>query len=65
MPLPGSFNLPHSLTLAEDKRLVCVADRENGRIQCFDFEGKFVRQMHPKLFGSAIYAIEYCPNHGK
>ncbi|KAL4228137.1 hypothetical protein ACF0H5_013572 [Mactra antiquata] len=63
-PQPGTFNLPHSLALAEDKQMICVADRENGRIQCFDLEGNFIRQIHPKLFGAALYAVEYCPNHG-
>jgi len=31
----GQFNVPHSITLIEDLDLVCVADRENERIQCF------------------------------
>jgi DNA-binding beta-propeller fold protein YncE len=36
-PLPaiGEFFVPHSLTLIEDLNLLCVADRENERIQCF------------------------------
>uniref|UniRef100_A0A915PKR8 peptidylamidoglycolate lyase n=1 Tax=Setaria digitata TaxID=48799 RepID=A0A915PKR8_9BILA len=29
------FLLPHSITLIEDLNLICVADRENERIQCF------------------------------
>lgn len=63
-PPPGTFNFPHGLTLAEDKGKVCVADRENGRIQCFDFDGHFLNQMHPKQFGRAVYAIEYSQSHG-
>jgi len=31
----GQLNVPHSITLIEDLDLVCVADRENERIQCF------------------------------
>lgn len=31
----GEFNVPHSLALIEDMNLICVADRDNGRIQCF------------------------------
>uniref|UniRef100_A0A7E4ZT84 peptidylamidoglycolate lyase n=1 Tax=Panagrellus redivivus TaxID=6233 RepID=A0A7E4ZT84_PANRE len=31
----GEFFVPHSLTLIEDLNLLCVADRENERIQCF------------------------------
>ena len=26
---PTAFNVPHSLALAEDKQLVCVADRQD------------------------------------
>lgn len=63
-PYPSAFNVPHSITVAEDRGLVCVADRENGRIQCFDLEGDFIRQMHLPSFGSYLYAIEYCHLHG-
>ncbi|VDK43931.1 unnamed protein product [Gongylonema pulchrum] len=31
----GEFWIPHSLALIEDMNLICVADRENERIQCF------------------------------
>jgi len=34
-PRNGEFLVPHSLTLIEDLNLLCVADRENERIQCF------------------------------
>lgn len=34
-PRNGEFFVPHSLTLIEDLNLLCVADRENERIQCF------------------------------
>jgi hypothetical protein len=34
-PPAGTFNVPHSVTLVEDWNLLCVADRENERIQCF------------------------------
>ncbi|GAB6022713.1 hypothetical protein CHUAL_006809 [Chamberlinius hualienensis] len=29
------FAIPHSLALLEDQDLICVADRENQRVQCF------------------------------
>uniref|UniRef100_A0A8V5H2G9 Uncharacterized protein n=1 Tax=Melopsittacus undulatus TaxID=13146 RepID=A0A8V5H2G9_MELUD len=32
---PGQFHIPHSLALIPDFSQLCVADRENGRIQCF------------------------------
>lgn len=31
----GEFFVPHSIALIEDMNLLCVADRENQRIQCF------------------------------
>lgn len=34
-PQKGEFFVPHSLALVEDLNLLCVADRENERIQCF------------------------------
>lgn len=34
-PKNGEFFVPHSLTLIEDMNLLCVADRENQRVQCF------------------------------
>src|SRR5437016_677533 len=41
---PGQFNTPHSIAVdAQDN--VYVADRGNRRIQVFDGEGKFLRQM--------------------
>jgi hypothetical protein len=41
---PGQFSTPHSIAVdAEDH--VYVADRGNRRIQVFDSEGKFVRQI--------------------
>ena len=41
---PGQFSTPHSIAVdAEDQ--VYVADRGNRRIQVFDSEGKFLRQI--------------------
>lgn len=31
----SQFSIPHSIALIEDLNLICVADRENERIQCF------------------------------
>jgi len=33
-----TFNIPHKITYAKEAKMLCVADRENGRIQCFSFE---------------------------
>jgi streptogramin lyase len=38
---PGEFRLPHGLTIDEEG-IVYVADRENGRIQRFDLEGRYL-----------------------
>lgn len=35
-----TFNIPHKITYAKEANMICVADRENGRIQCFSFEPK-------------------------
>jgi DNA-binding beta-propeller fold protein YncE len=41
---PGQFNTPHSIAVDAQNR-VYVADRGNRRIQVFDGEGKFLRQI--------------------
>ena len=37
---PGQFNVPHSVAIASNERIL-VADRENSRIQVFDSNGGF------------------------
>ncbi|XP_059476851.1 peptidyl-alpha-hydroxyglycine alpha-amidating lyase 1-like [Neocloeon triangulifer] len=62
-PAPTDFNIPHALALAEDKNRVCVADRENGRIQCFTIDsGIFVSQFAPSEFGKRVYSVAYTPS---
>ncbi|XP_068783147.1 peptidyl-glycine alpha-amidating monooxygenase isoform X5 [Struthio camelus] len=59
---PGQFHIPHSLTLVPDFSQLCVADRENGRIQCFTLEtGEFVREIKHKSFGRELFAVSYVP----
>ncbi len=54
------FRIPHSLVFLPDKREVCVADRENGRIQCFIAEtGEFVKEIKKEEFGGEVFAITY------
>lgn len=61
---PGQFNIPHSLSMIPDFGQLCVADRENGRIQCFKPEtGEFVREIRHPLFGKEIFAISYAPGN--
>ena len=42
---PGQFNFPHNIACDADG-LVYVADRENHRIQVFDGDGNYVRQIN-------------------
>jgi DNA-binding beta-propeller fold protein YncE len=42
---PGQFNTPHSIA-ADAQGNIYVADRGNRRIQVFDSDGKFLRQIH-------------------
>ena len=60
----NSFNIPHGLALAEDKQEICVADRENGRVQCFSLEGDFTRSIQPEEFGSRIFSVAYSSAKG-
>ncbi|XP_052556954.1 peptidyl-glycine alpha-amidating monooxygenase isoform X4 [Tympanuchus pallidicinctus] len=59
---PGQFHIPHSLALISELSQLCVADRENGRIQCFRLEtGEFVREIKHKSFGRELFAVSYSP----
>nr|AAD42258.1 alpha-amidating enzyme precursor 1 [Lymnaea stagnalis] len=63
-PPVGVFDIPHSITVSEENNLVCVADRENGRVQCFDLDGNFKHMIKHPQFGPRLFAIEQCPEHG-
>eukprot|EP00062_Callorhinchus_milii_P008604 gi/632951475/ref/XP_007891314.1/ PREDICTED: peptidyl-glycine alpha-amidating monooxygenase isoform X4 [Callorhinchus milii] len=65
IPKPGQFFIPHSLVFVPGLRQLCVADRENGRIQCFVAEsGEFLREIHHPEFGGRLFAISYTPGNG-
>jgi DNA-binding beta-propeller fold protein YncE len=56
---PGQFNVPHSIA-ADAQGNIYVADRGNRRIQVFDGDGRFLRQMTidvPFDYASAAPAI--------
>ncbi|KAM6985156.1 peptidyl-glycine alpha-amidating monooxygenase B [Aplochiton taeniatus] len=59
------FRIPHSLAFLSDRQEVCVADRENGRVQCFVGQtGEFVKEIKREEFGGEVFAIAYTPAHG-
>ncbi|XP_042588054.1 peptidyl-glycine alpha-amidating monooxygenase B-like [Cyprinus carpio] len=61
----ASFLIPHSLTFLPDKRELCVADRDHGRIQCFMADtGEFVKEIKKEQFGGEVFAIAYSPAQG-
>jgi 6-bladed beta-propeller len=49
---PGQFRLPHSIQIDENG-IIYIADRENGRIQRFDLQGKYLGEWtkYGKTFG--------------
>jgi len=51
-PGVGEFFVPHSLALIEDLNLLCVADRENERIQCFSagLDGSMRNPLHRRAY---------------
>lgn len=62
---PNFFAVPHALALASDRNLLCVADRENGRVQCFNTEdGKFHSQFHSQVIGDRLFSVGYSPANG-
>ena len=52
---PGEFRLPHSIQI-DERNIIYVADRENGRIQRFDRSGKFLGEwtQYGKTFGVTL-----------
>lgn len=56
----GEFVLPHDVTIGTDGRIF-VADRENGRVQWFDAQEKYLGQ---KLIGGRLYSVAAAPDGG-
>ena len=52
---PGEFNNVHGIALGPDGNLY-IADRENGRLQWFDINGKFLGE---RAFGGPFYNITF------
>lgn len=44
---------------------MCVADRENGRVQCFYTQnGTFHSQYHSGIIGDRLFSVAYAPING-
>ena len=54
----GEFNLVHDISLSADN-ILYVADRESGRVQWFDTEGKFLGKKH---FGGQLFSAAVAPD---
>lgn len=52
---PGEFNVVHAIAISP-KGDVYVADRENGRVQWFDQQGKFLGQW---TYGGQLYTVAF------
>lgn len=50
---PGEFNVAHAIAMGPDGNLY-IADRENGRLQWFDEDGKYVGE---RKFGGQLYSV--------
>ncbi|KAJ6640957.1 Peptidyl-alpha-hydroxyglycine alpha-amidating lyase 1 [Pseudolycoriella hygida] len=59
------FAVPHALALVPEMDLLCVADRENGRVQCFHTSnGTFHSQYHSPIVGDRLFSVAYAPIQG-
>ncbi|VDP10694.1 unnamed protein product [Soboliphyme baturini] len=56
----NSLHVPHDLSIDEERKLVYVADRENGRVVIVDFNGTVVGLISDQRFGGAVYGVAYC-----
>lgn len=64
-PEPYAFDVPHSIVDVPSKQWVCVADRENGRVTCFDYNGKLIKEIHPTEMSRRMFAVTYSRENGK
>lgn len=62
---PNYFAIPHALALVAEMDLLCAADRENGRVQCFfTSNGTFHSQYHSPIIGDRLFSVAYAPIQG-
>lgn len=55
---PGQFNNAHGIAIGPDNNIY-VADRENGRLQWFDLQGKFLGE---RRYGGQFYNVTFDRN---
>lgn len=60
----GELNTPLSLSLDDHSNHLYVCDGGNGRIQLFHTDGKFVKTIQRKEFGSRLAALHFNPAYG-
>uniref|UniRef100_A0A2M3ZE61 peptidylamidoglycolate lyase n=1 Tax=Anopheles braziliensis TaxID=58242 RepID=A0A2M3ZE61_9DIPT len=65
-PVPTSFfAIPHALTLVPKQDLLCVADREQGRVQCFHTaNGTYHSQFSSDEIGTRLFSVKYIEYEG-
>ncbi|XP_035916722.1 LOW QUALITY PROTEIN: peptidyl-alpha-hydroxyglycine alpha-amidating lyase 1 [Anopheles stephensi] len=65
-PVPVNFfAVPHALTVVPDRDLLCVADREQGRVQCFHTgNATFHSQYSSPEMGSRLFSVKYISSDG-
>ncbi|KAF6039893.1 PAM [Bugula neritina] len=60
-PAPNQFTVVHSLALDEARDLLCAADRNNNRMQCFHTESEFLYEYDAS---EGVFAIASRPKTG-
>ncbi|KAA3675781.1 uncharacterized protein DEA37_0013303, partial [Paragonimus westermani] len=71
-PGPDELRVPHQLALVEEQDALCVADRENRRVVCYnaglnsnskDETGKYLFEIRSQMQRPGpVYGVAYCPH---
>ncbi|KAF6780370.1 hypothetical protein AHF37_00148 [Paragonimus kellicotti] len=71
-PGPDELNVPHQLVLVEEQDALCVADRENRRVVCYnaglnsnskDETGKYLFEIRTQIQRPGpVYGVAFCPH---
>ena len=61
-----AFNVVHKIVAIEHEGEVCVADRENGRLQCIKYgNDTSVQVITNPAWGKRLFSLSYSPALGK